>query len=36
MEVLHMDLDFFMDDNGKIWLFYGKNIVTRPMKKTAM
>lgn len=31
-----MDLDFFVDDNGKIWLFYGKNIVARPMKKTAM
>eukprot|EP00347_Sterkiella_histriomuscorum_P017727 403348226 len=36
IEVLHMDLDYFIDDNGKIWLFYGKNIVVRPMKKTAM
>ncbi|CDW75762.1 UNKNOWN [Stylonychia lemnae] len=36
MEVIQMDLDFFQDDNGKIWLFYAKNVTVRHMKKTAL
>ena len=35
-EILQMDADFFQDDNGKIWLFYAKNIMTRPKKKSAL
>ena len=28
-DVLAMDVDFFQDDNGRVWLFYAKKIVVR-------
>ena len=28
-----MDLDFFQDEGGKVWLFYGTNIVCRGIAK---
>lgn len=34
MEVLKMDADFYQDENGKIWLFYTKNVVVRKKWKT--
>lgn len=32
-EILHMDCDFYQDDNGKIWFFFVKNLVVRPQSK---
>ncbi|TNV84066.1 hypothetical protein FGO68_gene12787 [Halteria grandinella] len=29
IELLQMDADFHMDDNGKMWLFYARNVVVR-------
>jgi hypothetical protein len=34
-EVLTMDTDFSIDDNGKLWFWYAKNIITRPKKYTS-
>ena len=34
MEVLQMNCDFFMDDDGGIWLFYIEDVLWRPVMKT--
>lgn len=31
-----MDIDFYQDENGKIWVFYGRNIVVRPKKRSRL
>ena len=28
-EIMKMGCDFYQDDNGKVWFFYAKNILTR-------
>lgn len=35
-DVLEMDVDFFQDDNGRLWLFYAKKIVVRKRQPVAV